>query len=90
MEFPSCFDNMKSSDANFELVGSNTLQPLRLVRQYNIVSRSIGVIFVNTETRGLNYDGVQKRAELQKEVLSEHLKLDDVQVHTDLSKVQYA
>ena len=48
VEFPECFDNIKSDDANFEMATSNTLLPMRLIRQHNVVTHSIAAIFCNT------------------------------------------
>ena len=41
------------NDANFEMVLSNTLQPLRLIYEHNVVTRSIGVVFVHTHLNGV-------------------------------------
>ena len=48
---PRAFDDMKGKDVNFEMVASNTLQPLRLIYSHNIVTRSIATIFVHTECK---------------------------------------
>ena len=53
VQFPQCFDDLKGRDANFEMVASNTLQPLKLVYNYNVVTRKVARIFVNTYTGGL-------------------------------------
>ena len=51
---PGCFDGLQSTDANFETSLSNTLQPLRLKYEHNIVTDKIGVIFVNPRASNRN------------------------------------
>ena len=60
--FPDCFDDIKGSDANFEMVASNTLQPVRLIYKNNIASAKIAVIFVNTKIKTANYREAKSRA----------------------------
>ena len=54
---------------------SNNLQPLKLIRKYNVAARSIAVIFVNTNLNGMHYEGVEVRAQQQREIF-ELLKYD--------------
>ena len=57
-------EQIRTDDAKFELAVSNTIKKLTLYhrssvyrRKYdNVVSKSIGLIFVNTETKNLPYD----------------------------------
>ena len=37
VQIPECFEDLKGKDANFEVVTSGTLQPLRLIYSHNIV-----------------------------------------------------
>ena len=85
VEFPSCFNQIKGEDANFELVASNNLQKLRLARRANVVIKSIAIIFVHTEARGLSYAESDKRAECFRKIY-ECLQFDEIKVLTDLSK----
>ena len=55
LSIPAAFDNMKGSDAKLEMSVSNPVQPLSLCYGHNIVTNSIGYIFVNTESKGLPY-----------------------------------
>ena len=48
IELPYAFQNMVGRDANYEMVTSNTIQPILLSYQHNMVSHSIAYIFVNT------------------------------------------
>ena len=56
VEFPSVLNNKLSADAEFEIVSSNTLQKLRIVREFNIVKKSIAIIFANTTLKDLKYE----------------------------------
>ena len=49
VEIPSALDNMRGRDANFEMVISNTIQPLKMLYQYKIVKYKIAYIFWNKE-----------------------------------------
>ena len=86
LTLPSCFDNLSSSDANFEMVASNELQPLRLVYKKNIASKTIACIFVHTKTKDLTYDGATERGEMHKTLFKDVFNFDEVNVHTDISK----
>ena len=44
---PDCFDYLQSTDANFETSMSNTLQPLKLKYENNLVTDKTAVVFVN-------------------------------------------
>ena len=48
ISFPYAFENLKGSDADFEMVTSNTIQPITLLYQHNIISKRFVTIFVNT------------------------------------------
>ena len=56
-----CFDDLKGSDANFEMVASNTLQQLKMVYCHNIATETVAVIFSNSEAKGFAYDEVKER-----------------------------
>ena len=48
LQIPIVFDQLKGEDADFEMVSSNSIKPLRLFYSDNIISHSRAVIFVNT------------------------------------------
>ena len=54
LEIPESFEQLKGRDANFEMVTSNTIQPVMVEYKHNIVSRSAATIFVNTECNSLS------------------------------------
>ena len=92
ISFPTCFDDLKGNDASFELVSSNTMQPLRLVRAHNIVTKSIGVIFVHTR---LNYQDYEcnnpyeeaiERGKTYKKLFENVLKYNEVTTFVNLTK----
>lgn len=68
------------------MVASNTLQPVRLFYNHNIASESIAVIFVHTESNGLNYDGAVERGEMHYKLFKETFEFDSVKVYTDYDK----
>ena len=59
---PQAFDQLKSEDANFEMVTSNLLQPLTLFYADKIITHSHGVIFLQTHCKGLEYADAAKSA----------------------------
>jgi len=89
VEFPTCFDSMKSDDANIEIVSSSSLQTMRLVRKHNVVTHTIAAIFVTPELKGMEYQGWESRVNKQKEIFGKYLQYDEVKVHKDLSKDEY-
>ena len=48
LDIPSCFDSLHGKDILLEVSISNTLLPLRLLYIDNIVTRSIGFVFINS------------------------------------------
>ena len=79
LTIPACFDDLFSKDANIEMVASNTIQPLQLVFRHNVVTHSIGLIFVN-------YTKMTEKAEEAKRLLTTELNFDEVQVFICLSQ----
>ena len=56
---PDIFENLTSQDAKFEMAISNTVQPLKLFYQHQVVTDSIAYVFVNTESKGLAYKNAE-------------------------------
>ena len=52
---PQGFEHLKGKDANFEMVTSNTIQPVQLHFNQNFVAHSISRIFVTSDCNGLVY-----------------------------------
>ena len=48
LHIPSAFDHLKGQDTSFEMVTSNTIQPLCLEYQDNIITESVAVVFINS------------------------------------------
>ena len=50
VQFPDCFNDLLGHDANFEMVQSNTLVPMKFIHKANKVmkNQAFGVIFVHT------------------------------------------
>ena len=57
VKFPECFDDLKGSDANFEMVASQTLQPVKMFYCHNIITNTRAVVFVNTKCTTMDYKG---------------------------------
>ena len=58
LRLPEAFDHLAQTDSGqlrFELVKSNTLQPMNMIFENNCVTDSVAYIFVNTECNGLDY-----------------------------------
>ena len=51
--FPDFIKDIRGEDANYEFATSATLPPLRLDYTYNVVTETLGFIFVNTHVNGL-------------------------------------
>ena len=56
LRIPQAFDQLKSKDAEFEMVTSNLLQPLAIFFKDKIVTESMAAIFVNTHCRTIPYN----------------------------------
>ena len=73
IEFPDCFNDLLGNDASFEMALSNTLQPLRLIYEHNVVTDSIGVIFIHTRLGNKAYEGAIEKGEKYQKLLKEVL-----------------
>ena len=73
-------------DADFEMVTSNTLQPLNLIFAHNIVTRTIAYIFVNTECQGVTYKNAHERSEKAFELFDGVLEFAEVTVFRNKTK----
>ena len=58
---PSVFENLSSQDAMLEMTISNTVQPLKLFREHQVVSDSIAYVFVYTGSKDLVYKNSKQR-----------------------------
>ena len=83
LEIPKVFDQLKATDAQFEMVTSNTLQQLSLVCQKNKVTQAHGVVFVNTKCKDLTFEDAESKGDLALDILVEELQLDDHQIYRD-------
>ena len=96
VQFPQVLEQVKSDDASFELAVSNSIQKLTLYHRsspfknrYNYtVRKSIGIVFINTKTLGLDYDLklIEKRKKNVIGRMSNVWKVDDLRVFEDLTK----
>ena len=78
IQIPKVFNYLKSTDADFEIVTSPTLQPLRFMYNYNKVTKKIAHIFVNTECMNLEYKNAYERGLQAYQLFDEILEYDQV------------
>lgn len=50
VDFPKVFEQLRGQDANFEIVQSNTLQPIRLF-YVAVVAIALGIVFIHTHVK---------------------------------------
>lgn len=86
LPIPQVFDQLKASDAAFEMVTSNTLQRLVLICQKNAITHSYGVIFHNDSCKDLTYKRANDRCEAAQDLLYEQLHIDECEVYKNKSK----
>ena len=86
IELPFAFQNMVGKDAKYEMVTSNTIQPILLSYEYHQVSHSIAYIFLNTGCKELEYKDHKLKKECTLELYEELLEFDEVQVFENKSK----
>ena len=75
---PMAFDHLRGKDANFEMVSSNTIQPIMMHFQENVLTNSISYIFLNTDCNGLGYDDAKLKGQKMEELFTEILEFHDV------------
>ena len=46
LAFPDCLRDLEGRDANYEVVTSQTIQPLMLVYSHKVTTTTIGVVFL--------------------------------------------
>ena len=83
---PEGLNHLKGKDVNFEMVTSNTIQPVQLNFHDKVITRSIAYIFVNTSCKGLAYKQAELKGEKLQELYSKILEFKDVQIFTNLTK----
>ena len=69
---------MIGEDANYEMVTSNTIQPILLSYKNNVASHSVAYIFVNTSCKELEYKDHQLKKELTQELYTKWLEFSKV------------
>ena len=64
------------------------MQPLNLFYDHNVITESIGYVFVNTESKGLPYKNSGTRGECAVRLLTDVLEFKQVETFTNLTKAQ--
>ena len=91
---PDMLDQLTGQDNNFEMVLSSALQPLKLFYTHNFATKTIGLVFINTELQGrgedktLIYEDASKRGWKAYDMLANPIMfgLDSVEHHENLTK----
>ena len=88
VQFPYAFEQLKGTDAEFEMVTSNTIQPLRLLYQHDIAEKKIAAIFVNTHVKQLEWTQAGDKGIEVTKLFREtfEFKEDEVEIYIDLDK----
>ena len=71
-----------------EMSISNTVQPLKLFREHQVVTKSIAYVFVNTSSKDLVYKNAEQRGKDAQKLFEEILEFDNVDVCTNFTKAQ--
>ena len=82
---PDAFDYFKGQDADYELVTSPTLQPLRLMYNYNKVTKKIAYVFVNSACLEEEFKNSDEKGSEAYRLFDDILEFDNVQKFRDLS-----
>ena len=79
IQFPDVVSQLHSHDQDsFEMSCSNTIMPLKLYYNHNIVTRTYAAIFVNTHTRDLVWDKAIEKGEACKKLFKDTFEFEDV------------
>ena len=85
-DIPMQLGGIEKMAPEVEIIKSNTLQPLKLFYQHNIVNRSIAYIFVNTKCNGLPYENALKKGKHASRIFNEILEFKEVLTLTDYKR----
>ena len=98
LAIPDCFNDMQSKDANFEMSVSNTTQPLYLEYEYDVVTNTLALIFVNPQGLHENMRSNEpaevtkarhlEKGKIAKKLFTEEFNFQEVDVYTSLPKAQ--
>ena len=80
LHIPKAFDHLKGSDANFEMVTSNTIQDTRIEYNQNIITKSKAVIFINTSCNKVKFMDKDQQDNALANALSQKVKRNDPDV----------
>ena len=86
VEFPGVLSQMNTDDAAFELSISNSIQRCKLYHRSSVyrqkfeyvVKHAIGIIFVNTHSKGLRIKEASEDLPLEEELASLHRLFNDL------------
>ena len=87
IQFPDVVSQLHSSDQDsFEMSCSNTIMPLKLYYNHNIITHTYAAIFVNTHTRNLQWDKAAAKGKACEQLFKETFQFENVEVFVDLPK----
>ena len=87
LQIPKAFEYLTCKDADFEMVTSNTLQPLNLIYSHNLVTRTIAYIFINTGCSDVKYKNADERGRKAVELFQEVLGFEQIRTYTNMTKM---
>ena len=80
------FHQASTKCLNYELAQTNSLMKAQLTYKHNVVRRTSALVFVQTRCREVQIPDAAERGACAKELLSEILKFEECEVHTNLTK----
>ena len=92
IQLPDAFQYLKGQDSNFEMVTSNTIQPVKLFYEHNIVNnaKTTAFIFVATRNEFGIYEKAIEKGEIARKLFEEVLEFQEVEVFVDMTQDQMA
>ena len=86
VQFPDVLLQLQGASENLEMLASNTICPVKLFYNHNIVTHTECAIFVNTHTRGLTWDKAQWKGKVIEKLFKDTFQFQSIQVLTDLTR----
>ena len=82
-ELPRQLYEMEKQVKGLEVILSNTIQPIKLVYDNNLLATSKACIFVNTECKSFTYENAVEKGIQAARIFNQFIKFSEVSVYTD-------
>ena len=86
LRLPQAFEQLRGKDADFETVSSNSLQPLNLIHNHNVVTRTIVYIFINDSCREVPVRRAHERGDIAYKLFQHVYGFQEVTTFLNLTK----